>query len=74
MLNRSFIIIWGKFNIIKMKKGLLLSDFTTFKIPGQTFIKLLRWFFGKLKTPKSIPRLTDLYHEHYQYESKYPDI
>ena len=30
-----------------------MSDFTTYKILGQKFIKFLRWFFGKLKTPKS---------------------
>ena len=30
-----------------------MSNLTTFKILGQKFIKFLRWFFGKTKTPKS---------------------
>ena len=37
---------------------LYLFDWTTFLILGQKFIKLLRWFFGKLKAPKSRSELT----------------
>ena len=39
---------------------LYLFNWTTFQILGQKFIKYLRCFFGKLKTPKVILRLTDL--------------
>ena len=36
-----------------MKNDLYFSDSTNSKILGQKSFKFLRWFFGKIKTPKS---------------------